>query len=81
MKSHNGNSNRKRNTVSNKNQTYTIDTGKVKVVDKRYLVTSQTAYHITQLALSQNTTEGRIIDKIMRSYLASLKTPYPMTKY
>lgn len=45
--------------------------GKSKVVKKNYHVTSQTAYHITQLALEENTSEGRIIDKLMRNYLAS----------
>lgn len=69
-----------RKTISRKMHPYK-DTGKVKTVDKRYIVTSQTAYHITKLALSENTTEGRIIDKIMRTYLASLHTPYPMSKY
>ncbi|MCM1295037.1 MAG: hypothetical protein NC311_05800 [Muribaculaceae bacterium] len=44
---------------------------KPKVVAKRYNVTSQTAYHITELALREGTTEGRIIDKIMRTYLAT----------
>ena len=69
-----------RKTISRKMHPYK-DTGRVKTVDKRYIVTSQTAYHITKLALSENTTEGRIIDKIMRTYLASLRTPYPMSKY
>jgi hypothetical protein len=45
--------------------------GKQKVLKKNYHVTSQTAYHITQLALEENTSEGRIIDKLMRNYLAS----------
>ena len=45
--------------------------GKSKIVKKNYHVTSQTAYHITQLALEENTSEGRIIDKLMRNYLAS----------
>lgn len=42
-----------------------------KVVSKRYHVTSQTAYHIMQIALQEGLTEGRVIDKIMRTYLAS----------
>ena len=42
---------------------------KKKIVRKNYHVTSQTAYHITRLALQENTTEGHIIDKIMRNYL------------
>ena len=45
-----------------------------KIVSKRYNVTSQTAYHITELALMENTTEGRIVDKMMRTYLASQET-------
>ena len=45
--------------------------GKSKVVKKNYHVTSQTAYHITQLAFEENTSAGRIIDKLMRNYLAS----------
>lgn len=44
---------------------------KPKTVSKRYIVTSQTAYHITELALMEGTTEGRIVDKLMRTYLAS----------
>jgi len=47
---------------------------KMKVVKKNYHVTSQTAYHITELALIGNTSEGRIIDKLMRFYLASRDT-------
>lgn len=42
-----------------------------KVVKRNYHVTSQTAYHITELALREGTSEGRIIDKLMRTYLAS----------
>jgi len=42
-----------------------------KVVSRRYNVTSQTAYHVTELALREGITEGRVIDKIMRTYLAS----------
>lgn len=44
---------------------------KPKIVSKRYNVTTQTAYHITELALREGTTEGRILDKIMRTYLAT----------
>ena len=43
---------------------------KPRIVRKNYHVTSQTAYHITQMALACNTSEGRIIDKLMRNYLA-----------
>lgn len=42
---------------------------KPKIVRKNYHVTSQTAYHITRLALEEKTSEGRIIDKIIRNYL------------
>lgn len=49
---------------------------KPKVLSKRYNVTSQTAYHITELALREGVTEGRIIDKIMRTYLATQKIQY-----
>lgn len=45
--------------------------GKPRILKKNYHVTSQTAYHITQLALAENTSEGRIIDKLMRNYLAT----------
>lgn len=47
------------------------DNTKRKVVKKNYHVSSQTAYHITQLALQEGVNEGRIIDKIMRIYLGS----------
>lgn len=40
------------------------------IVKRNYHVTSQTAYHITRMAMEQNTSEGRIIDKIIRTYLA-----------
>lgn len=42
-----------------------------KVIKRNYHVTPQTAYHIAKLAMENNTSEGRIIDKIMRTYLAS----------
>lgn len=42
-------------------------------VKKLYIVSPQTAYHITELAMQENTTEGRIVDKIMRTYLASTR--------
>jgi len=47
------------------------DNTKRKVVKKNYHVSSQTAYHITQIALQEGITEGRAIDMIMKSYLAS----------
>ena len=46
------------------------DSNKPKILKKNYHVTSQTAYHITQLAIAENTSEGRVIDKLMRNYLA-----------
>lgn len=45
--------------------------GPPKTVNKRYKVTSQTAYHIMEIALQEGLTEGRVIDKIIRTYLAS----------
>lgn len=45
--------------------------GPPKIVDRRYKVTSQTAYHITEIALQEGITEGRVIDKIIRTYLAN----------
>jgi len=47
------------------------DNTKRKVVKKNYHVSSQTAYHITQIALQEGITEGRAIDHIMKCYLAS----------
>ena len=44
---------------------------KPRIIRKNYHVTAQTAYHITQMALACNTSEGRIIDKLMRNSLAS----------
>ena len=45
-----------------------------KILKKNYHVTSQTAYHITRLAMQENTPEGRIIDKLMRTYLSTQDT-------
>lgn len=47
------------------------DSHKPRIIRKNYHVTSQTAYHITQMAIACNTSEGRIIDKLMRNFLAS----------
>ena len=47
------------------------DNAKRKVVKKNYHVSSQTAYHITQIALAENLTEGRVIDRLMKMYLGS----------
>lgn len=49
---------------------------KPSIVKRNYHVTSQTAYHITELAMQEQTSEGRIIDKIMRSYLAERSERY-----
>lgn len=49
---------------------------KQKPVRKRYVVTPQTAYHIQELAFQENTTEGRIIDKLMRTYLCERAIKY-----
>lgn len=46
------------------------DPNKPKIVKKCYHITTQTAYHITQLALQENTSEGRILDKIIRDFQA-----------
>lgn len=43
---------------------------RAKIIKKNYHVTAQTAYHITQIALRNNMSEGRVIDKLMRNYLA-----------
>ena len=66
---------------TNTKKTYTKQEGssderKPKVVRKRYNVTPQTAYHIQELAFQEQTTEGRIIDKIMRSYLCDRASKY-----
>lgn len=42
-----------------------------KILKRNYHITSQTAYHISELAFMENTSEGRIIDKLMRLYLAT----------
>ena len=47
------------------------DNTKWKIVKRNYHVTAQTAYHITQLALQENITEGKAVDHIVKSYLAS----------
>lgn len=51
-----------------------MKSNKPKVVKKNYHVTAQTAYHITELAMMAGTSEGRVIDKLMRFYLASRET-------
>lgn len=49
------------------------DPSKARILKRNYHVTSQTAYHIAQLAIMEGTSEGRIIDKLMRTYLASME--------
>lgn len=39
---------------------------------KKYTVTAQTAWHIAQLAKTANCSEGRIIDKMVRSWISSM---------
>lgn len=51
----------------------TVKDGQPRIVAKRYNVTSQTAYHIRDLAFKEGLTEGRVIDKIIRMYLASIE--------
>ena len=51
---------------------------KPRIIRKNYHVTPQTAYHITQMAIACNTSEGRIIDKLMRNFLAAQG---PSSKY
>lgn len=50
-----------------------VKDGQPRIVAKRYNVTSQTAYHIRDLAFKEGLTEGRVIDKIIRMYLASIE--------
>lgn len=60
----------------------TYDDHKPRNVSRRIVVTSQTAYHLTELALQEHKTEGQIIDKIMRTYLASRRLDYaPNQRY
>lgn len=62
-------SKRNRNKVDHRKE-ITKD-GPPAIVSRKYNVTSMTAYHIAKLAAQENMTEGRVIDKIMRTYLAS----------
>lgn len=52
------------------------DPNKPKILKKCYHVTSQTAYHIQELAFQEQTTEGRIIDKLIRTYLCERSSRY-----
>lgn len=49
---------------------------KPKIVKRNYHVTHQTAYHIRELALQEGIPEGKVIDKLMRSYLAEKNMRY-----
>ena len=44
---------------------------KVRTVKKTIKITTQTDYHLSRLARENNMSEGRIIDKLIRNYLAS----------
>lgn len=46
------------------------DPNKPKIVKRYYHITSQTKDNIIRLALSENTTEGMVLDKIVRTYMA-----------
>ena len=49
---------------------------KPKIVKRNYHVTPQTAYHIRELAFQEDIPEGKVIDKLMRSYLAERNARY-----
>lgn len=61
----------KRNHTKIDHRTEIIKDGPPSIVSRKYNVTSMTAYHIAKLAAQEGMTEGRVIDKIMRTYLAS----------
>ncbi len=63
-------SKRNRNKVNHREEIAKKD-GPPAIVSRKYNVTSMTAYHISKLAAQEGMTEGRVIDKIMRTYLAS----------
>lgn len=48
---------------------------KPKIIHKKYHVTSQTAYNVAKLAMMLNTSEGRVIDKLVRNYMISQIIP------
>lgn len=50
------------------------DPNKPKILKKNYHITTQTATHIAELAIQENTSEGRILDKIVRTYMEWRKT-------
>lgn len=53
------------------------DPHKPKIVRRNYHVTASTAYNIRKLAMESNTSEGRIIDKLIRNYLAEREFSQP----
>lgn len=61
--------NRKRKSYTQE-QEQRRDSNKPKIVKRNYHVTAQSAYNIRKLAMENNTSEGRIIDKLIRNYLA-----------
>ena len=44
------------------------------LVSKKYIVTKQTAFNIARLAAMNNCTEGMILDKVIRSLMATYHT-------
>lgn len=59
--------NRKRRSTK-----YTED--KPKHVSRNYHVTPQTAYNVAKLAMMMKTSEGRVIDKLVRNCMVSEET-------
>ena len=53
------------------------DPSKPKIVKRNYHVTASTAYNIRKLAMESDTSEGRIIDKLIRTYLADREFTQP----
>ena len=53
------------------------DPQRPKIVKRNYHVTEITAYNIRRLAMENNTSEGRIIDKLVRNYLADREISRP----
>ena len=65
--------NHRRNTKSRNNQPRKQRDGgyQSRNVSCRIVITSQTNYHLNELALQEHKTIGQIVDKLMRTYLAS----------
>ena len=64
----------KGSTYYKSNKSHNPD-NKPKIIHKKYHVTSQTAYNVAKLAMMLNTSEGRIIDKLVRNYMISQIIP------